>query len=227
MSQLLASLRQLSARRVGGLALSNGAMLAWALLSGWPYLVLQLLLGLEVLLMSLATIPLYPERGLLRHAADLLKLAAGLAFVGLFVLVSYGVAADGDGHAVALETALASVSTLGRREIAAAVAYLAASMGWSLWQAWHSSDPRLTWSKTRLGTGAAAFLSLFCIVFVAIFAVAPLRHALILAGLDCSADRLLILAMALLRFLFGLLLATFSEEEWINMARHPYVEPPR
>ena len=33
--------------------------------------------------------------------------------------------------------------------------------------------------------------------------------------------------MRLAPFAFGLLLATFSEEEWINMARHPYVEPPR
>lgn len=227
MGQRLASLRQLSARSVADLALGNGAMLAWALLSGWPYLVLQLLLALEVLLMSLATLPLYPERGLLRHAADLLKLAAGLAFVGLFVLVSYVVAADGDGRGAALEAALAPVSHLGGREIAGAMTYLAASMGWSLWQAWRSPDPRLAWSKARLGNGAAALLSLFFSVFVAIFAVAPLRHALVLAGIDCSADVLLILAMALLRFFFGLLLATFSEEEWINMARQPYVEPPR
>ncbi len=227
MTRLRALLRQLPTRVVAGVVLSNAWLLGLALVSGWPYLVLQFLLAVEVLLMSLATIPLYPERGLLRHLADLLKLGGGLAFVALFVVVSYGVAADGGEEGQALPTALASVAHLGSREIAGAVAYLAATMSFSLWQAWRTSDPRLAWSKARLGQGAAAFLSLFFMVFVAIFAVAPLRHALALLGIDAGADRLLIVAMALLHTFFGLLLASFSEEEWVSMARQPYVDPPR
>ncbi|MFZ2237810.1 MAG: hypothetical protein WBP11_03120 [Dokdonella sp.] len=78
------------------LAISHLMLLAGCLWGGVPYIVLQALLAVELILISLASIVLYPERGFAKHFWDMLKLCGMLAFVMVFVVISYGVVAEPD-----------------------------------------------------------------------------------------------------------------------------------
>lgn len=215
-------IRRLPPRRIGAVALAHLALLAATLWGGLPYVVLQVLLAVELLLLSIASIPLYPERGWRTHLLDTVKLAAGLAFVLFFVAVTYGIAVEGDsGEPIAAVRAALLDTT--RSEVSWAIAYLVIHVAVALAVAWSSPQPRLVWAKSQLAEAAATFVALFLIVFVAAFAGRPLVAGLAALGVAVDADRLLAGLMVMLRFLLSLVVATISDTEMEALAADPYV----
>lgn len=215
-------IRRLSPRQIGAVALGHLALLGATLWGGLPYVVLQLLLAVELLLLSIASIPLYPERGWLKHALDTLKLAAGLTFVLFFVLVTYGVAVEGDSGDAGLAAWQALLRGTARSELLWALFYVVVHIVVALALALSSERPRVTWAKNQLAEGAATFVALFLMVFVAAFIGAPLVAGLATLGIAVDVDVLLATLMVVLRFLLALVVATFSDSEMEAMAANPY-----
>ena len=139
--------------------LAHGVLLVASLHGGLPYIVLQGLLAFELVLLNLATVPLYPERGLLRHLFDLLKLSALLAFLLLFVCISYAIVSSGE-HADPITTTLARWHGLHPASIAWAVGYIVVSLALSLLQALMSPEPRLAWMSNTLAAGGSTFVAM-------------------------------------------------------------------
>jgi hypothetical protein len=223
MNPFLHTLRQVKPRDAAQLGAAHLLLAVGSLSGGLPYLVLQGLLGTELLLTNATTAVLYPQRGLLRHGWDLLKLAGVLVFVLFFLTVTYGVAAGRHGEA-ALPLALDSLRDVDPLAIAWAAAYIAGSLGVGLWQALRSTDPRLAWTKSQLGRGGATFVAMFFMVFVAIFAGRPLLGFARAAGVPLDTDALLGVLMVAVRYVTALIVSTFSEADWKELAAEPYAD---
>lgn len=202
---------------------THALLLFGCLRGGIPYVMLQLLLALELLLVAAIAIPLYPERGLRKHALDLLKMSAGLAFVLFFLGMSYAVVAAREGGEP-LATARAALAASGVGTFAWALAYLVLHMAVSYWQARRSADPRGWWARENLSVGGATFVAMFLMVFVSFFIALPLAGALDWIGLAADPDALLSSLMVMLRFLLVLVVGTMSSTEMDAMARNPYVD---
>lgn len=89
---LLDELRRLPPRTILATAAMQVPLLAALWNGALGYLTLQVLLATELVVLNLATIPFYRERGAGRHLRDTLLIAGGLLFVLFFLLVTYGVA---------------------------------------------------------------------------------------------------------------------------------------
>lgn len=213
--------RAIPRRQVAQLAFSHAVLLAGCVWGGLPYVVLQALVAAEVILLDLATIALYPERGFGKHLWDLVKLCAGLAFVMFFIVVSYAVAAHGENRNPLL-VVFDELRDLDVRGLAWIVAYAAGQLAIALWRAWHSSTPRTTWTRDNIGTGAASFLAMFFMVFVAFFVAQPVLIGFAKIGIAIDANALLASLMVVVRFLLMLLVATFSATQIEEIARDPY-----
>jgi hypothetical protein len=222
--KLLALLRSLPPRTVAVVVVSHLMLLAGILWGGMPYLALQSLLALELMAITLASIPLYPERGLRKHALDVLKTFGSLLFILFFVIVTYGVARseDGDGDH-ALPAALASFAEVDAATLGWAFAYVVVHVGIALWQAFASSEPRLTWARSTLSEGATTLVAMLLMIFVAAFGGVPLMTLLARFGLAIDLDQLLACLMAAVRCLMALVMATISEREMTSMAANPYL----
>jgi hypothetical protein len=222
--KLLALLRSLPPRTVAAVVVSQLMLLAGILWGGMPYLALQSLLAVELVAITLASIPFYPARGLRKHALDVLKTTAILLFILFFVFVTYGVAraASGD-EDHALPVALASIVQVDAATLGWAFAYVVVHVGISLWQALASSDPRLTWARSTLSEGATTLVAMLLMIFVAAFAAAPLMTLLARLGLAIGLDQLLACLMVAVRCLMALVMATISEREMTTMAANPYL----
>ncbi len=84
----------------------------------------QVLLAVELLVFNLATAVFYPQRGLGRHIADLLKMVAGLAFVLFFLVITYGIVAEGD-NGNALMAGLTALRSIGDTAVVWTALYIA------------------------------------------------------------------------------------------------------
>jgi hypothetical protein len=188
--------------------------------------VLQALLAAELILLSMATIPLYPERGVLKHLFDLLKLGAGLAFVLFFIVISFGVASVGE-QGNPLDISLQGFRDTPPSAYAWALAYTVVQLALSAWQAHQSADPRGTWARNNLGQGAATFISMFLMVFVAFFFARPVVAAFARMGLVMNVNALLASLMVIVRYVLALVLSTIPATEMDAIARNPYVDSPR
>lgn len=202
---------------------THALLLFGCLRGGIPYVMLQGLLALELLLVSAVAIPLYPERGLRKHAFDLLKMSAGLAFVLFFLAMSYAVVATREGGE-AFSPARAALGAAGMGAFFWALAYLLLHLAISYWQARRSPDPRGWWARENLSVGGATFVAMFLMVFVSFFVALPLAGALDWLGLATNPDALLSTLMVALRFLLVLVVGTMSSAEMDAMARNPYVD---
>jgi hypothetical protein len=223
--KLLALLRSLPPRTVAVVVASHLMLLAGILWGGMPYLALQSLLAVELLAINLASIALYPERGLRKHAVDTLKTTGALLFILFFVIVTYGVAKveGGGGEDSALPAALASLSNVDAETVGWALAYVAVHIGIALWQALASSEPRLTWARSMLSEGATTLVAMLFMIFVAAFAGVPLLALLARLGLPVGVDQLLACLMVVVRCAIALVMATISESEMRSMAANPYL----
>lgn len=220
--KLIEELRRIPPAVALQILLGHGALLVASLLGGLPYIVLQGLLAFELVLLNLATVPFYPERGLFRHLFDLVKLSALLAFLLLFVCISYAIVVGERAEPIA--TALARWHGLPRSSIAWAAGYVVVSLALSLLQAWTSPDPRLAWMNNTLAAGGSTFVAMLFMVFVGFFGARPIAAALEYAGAPTDPDVLLISLMVGLRFFTALVAATISQGEVAEMARNPYVD---
>src|SRR5688572_26474648 len=222
--KLLALVRSLPPRTVAMVVVSHLMLLAGILWGGMPYLPLQLLLAVELLAINLASIPLYAARGARKHAADVLKMIAGLLFILFFVIVTYGVAkAEGRGEDDPLPAALASLREIDAATLGWALTYIVVHVGISLWQAFASSEPRLTWARSTLSEGATTLVAMLLMIFVAAFVAVPLSMLLARLGLAVDVDLLLACLMVAVRCVIALVTATISEREMTAMAANPYL----
>ena len=213
--------RGIPRRQVAQLALAHAVLLAGCVWGGLPYVVLQALVAAEVILLDLATIALYPERGFVKHLWDLVKLCAGLVFVMFFIIASYAVAAHGEDKNPLFEV-FHELRDLDVPAVIALVAYAAAQLAIALWHAWHSSDPRTTWARDNIGAGAASFLAMFFMVFVAFFVAQPILICFATIGVAIDANTLLATLMVIVRFLLALVVATFGQAQFEEIAHDPY-----
>ncbi len=222
-AQLLAEIRALPPRTVAAVAAGHVVLLAGILWGGLHYVLLQVLLAAELVVLNVATMTFYRERGLRKHVWDTLKMIGGLAFVLIFVVVTYGVAAEGDsGNALA-----AGIRGLaGFRGAAAwwALFYVAIHIAIALWLALAAPDPRRAWAQSMLMEGGTTFVAMFLMVFVAIFVGAPLVAGLRIIGLAVDAGTVLATLMVALRFVLALVVATMPPHERDAIAADPYVD---
>ncbi len=221
-NNLIKALRGVSPRTAMRTAISHVFLLIGTIWGGLPYVFLQLLLVAELVLLTLATIPLYPGRGVLTHALDMLKLCAGLAFVFFFILVGYGVARGGNQHSMV--AGLIELRDVGIRDSAWAVGYLVLSLAVSMHTALHSANPRKTWAKSKLAEGATTFLALFFMVFVTFFIGKPILSGLELEGLKIDVGVLLSTLMVIVRYVLSLVMSTISDLDMDAISRDPYLK---
>ena len=219
---LLKEILELPRRKLAGVALSHIVLLAVTLFGGLSYLIMQSVLMGEVVLLGLATIPLYPKRGLRSHVFDMLKMTFMLAFIFLFVLLTYG-ATTGESDR-ALGIAWQSLEAAGTDDLLLSLFYVAVSLGISLWQVMRQPDPRQAWASSRLLDGTVTTLAMFFITFITIFLVKPIVLALSNWGIPMNVDSVLITCMVMTRFFFALVGATLSETSMNLIAASPYAD---
>ncbi len=221
--KILNEILALPMRTLAGVALSHIVLLGMALFGGLSYLVMQAVLAVELLLMSLATIPLYPERGLGKHAFDMLKLTGLLMFIYFIVFATYGIASD-EGRGAALAIAWQSLDDADIHDLIVSLLYVTFSVGFSLWQAKQAPDPKLAWARSRLIDGGVTILAMIFMSIVAVtlgtLIVSMLKH------LDhpVDADTVLIALMVTTRLLFTLIAASMPESTAKSIADSPYVD---
>jgi hypothetical protein len=222
--KLLAQLRSLPPRTVAVVVVSHLMLSAGILWGGMPYLALQSLLAVELLAITLASVPLYPARGLRKHGLDVLKTFAGLLIILFFVFVTYGVArAEGGDDDHTLTAALAGPAQVDATTLGWAFAYVVVHIGISLWQAFASSEPRLAWARSTLSEGSTTLVAMLLMIFVAAFVGVPLMTLLARLGLPVDLDPLLACLMVAVRCLIALVMATISEREMRTIAANPYL----
>ena len=181
---------------------------------------LQALFSVELILLCLVSIALCPERGIAEHVWDMVKLVGMLAFVMLFVLITYGVVAEPD-NPQPLSVAAQVFREIDARTVQWALAYAGVQIALALWSAWRSSEPQLTWARENLGTGAVHWLAMIVMIVAAIFIVKPVLNSCASIGILIDADVLLASLMVLVRFLLSLVLATLSEADLKEVANRP------
>ena len=222
MSKLTDALRQIPPQAALQIGFSHALLLAGAIWGGVPYVVLQTLLAGELLLVNIATIPLYPQRSIARHLGDVLKMVAVLAFILFFVVISYGVVSAGARSGEPLQLALHAFEGLGLGDLGWALAYLLARLTASMRYAKQSSDPRGTWARQNLLFGGSTFVAMLLMVFGAFFVANPVISGLARFGVVVDADMLLSSMMVIARCFTALIAATMSASEIDAIARDPY-----
>ena len=175
------------------------------------------------MLLSLATIALYPERGIGKHAFDMLKLTCAVSFIYFFVFVTYGAASDGD-HGNAMVIAWQSLDDADLHDLFLSLLYVAVSLGFSLSRVLRLSDPRKAWVKSRLIDGTVTMLAMIFMSIVAVSLGSASISLLKNFGLSVDADSVLIILMVITRFVFSLIAATIPEDETDAIAANPYVD---
>jgi len=207
---------------VAELAGAHAVLLAAVLLGGVPYVWMQVMLAVELLALNLATVALYPERGWRKHVGDILKLTGGLAFVMVFLVVTWGVASAA-GDASAAQAGLEGLNRIEGRSIAWLLVYPLVHVAISWAQAVASPHPRRAWAQSTLSSGAVTFIAMFFMVFAALFVGAPLIGGIDAVGLKVNPDSVLGSLMVLLRFLLSLVVATMPPSEMEAIAENPYL----
>lgn len=222
MSKLTDALRQVPPQAALQITFAHLLLLAGAIWGGVPYVVLQTLLAGELLLINIATIPLYPQRSVVRHLGDVVKMAALLAFILFFVVISYGVVSAAAREGEPLRLAMQAFEGLGPADFGWAFAYLLARLTASMWQARQSRDPRGTWARQNLLFGGSTFVAMLFMVFGAFFVGNPLSAGLARVGVVVDTDVLLSSLMVLARCFTALVVATMSASEIDAIANDPY-----
>jgi hypothetical protein len=225
MNKLIATLRQVPPQAALQLGISHALLLASAVWGAIPYVVLQTMLAAELLLINIVTIPLYPERGVLRHLGDVVKMMFALAFVLFFIVISYGVVARQAGvQGEPLQIALGAFAGLGFNDAMWGISYVLVRLSISMWQARRTPDPRTAWASDNLLFGGSTFVAMFFIVFVAFFVAQPLMAGLAMIGVDANVDVVLSTLMVIVRYGTALIASTFSKTGVEEIARQPYAD---
>lgn len=214
-------IRNIPRRQVFQITLSHAVLLAGCLWGGLPYVVLQALVAAEVILVSLASTFLYPERGFAKHLRDLAKLCAGLLVLMFFVVATAAVVTHAnDSNPLLLE--LQEFRDIKLGAVISIVVYVVVHLVISLVQARRSSNPRMTWLRDNVGVGATGILAMVFMVFIAFLVAKPILTGFASSGVIIDANVLLASLMVVVRFCGALIIATFSESTLNNLAENPY-----
>jgi hypothetical protein len=96
LTKVLGEIRALPMRTLATVVASNAVLLAITIAAGLPYVVVLAMLALELVVLQVATIAFFRERGVGQHLVDLAKMIGGLVFILFFGIVTFGIAAEGD-----------------------------------------------------------------------------------------------------------------------------------
>lgn len=218
--KLINTLREVSPPTAARITVTHAFLLIACICGNLPYIFLQLLLAAEMLLLALATLPFYRHRSLLSRVLDMMKIIAGLIFVFIFILVGYAVGRSGDNHAMVAD--LMGLRDVGIADAMWALAYLILGFSISIRTAIRSTSPRKSWAMSNLKGGGATFISLFLMVFVALFVGKPIIAGLAWPGLMIDVDALLSTLMVIVRYVLALVMSTMSESEMDAILQAPH-----
>ncbi len=206
-------------------SLSHLAMLAVGWWSGAGYLGLILILGIELLLLGLVSMAVYPERGIRKHVVSLLWFVFTLAFLGMFIVLTYGEAMKAVPGHVSGATVFALIPRDADLLLWAAI-YSAAHMLAMFVHARRSARPRIVWSENVLLNGAATVIAVLLLI-----PFTPAFASTLLSALQgrvhitvATVDQILIALLVLLHFGSALLLNKLPQSVRHEIADTPYTE---
>jgi hypothetical protein len=193
--------------------------------SGVGYLGMMLMLGAELLLLTLLSIVVYPERGVWRHFVSLAWFVFLLAFLGLFVVLTYRVAMESVPGFEAGENPF-SVVRLDPNLVYWTLGYTALHLLAMLVYARTRKNPRAAWSESVLMQGSATMMTVFIMIFGALIVGGPLLTALqwVWTMSVSSAEAVLILLLVLAHFGMSLVISRLPQSARDEIAENPYVE---
>ncbi|HVF35315.1 MAG TPA: hypothetical protein VND91_08325 [Candidatus Saccharimonadia bacterium] len=214
-------LRNLSRATVASVAASHVVLLAAVLWGELPYLALQALLAAEIVVIGVATIPLYRGRSLGSHVRDTLSLTGVALFLLLFLALTYGtVSGQRDGNALAFSVdALASVDAKG---YALGIGYVLVHALVALQVARASADPQRAWVNGMIADGTATLMAMFLMVFVGLLLGSVIVEGFSRLGAGVDAGAVLGILMVGVRFLVALVVAAMPSESIDAIAANPY-----
>lgn len=204
-------------------AVAHALLVAMAWYVGFGYLGVILVFVAELLLVSLLSTLMFPERGLWRHLRDLLKMTALLLFLLAFVFVTYGVAVEGDSGEAGM-AGVRALSGVDRVQMLWGLGFSAAHLSAMLLYARSRPQPRKEWARLALMQNAATFVALFCLIFVVAFLGPFIVGAVRLVAPEVAGDSVLVLLAALVRFGFALLVSRMPDKDLDEVAAKPYVD---
>lgn len=205
-------------------SLSHLALLGVGWWSSAGYLGLILILGIELLLVGLVSMAVYPERGVRRHVVSLLWFVFTVTFVGMFVVLTYGEAMKAIPGTVPGATAFALIPLDAELLVWTAV-YSAAHMTAMFVHARRSPRPRIVWSENVLLDGAATVMALILLIPLTLVFATALGTLQGRVHITVAAvDLVLIALLVLLRFGAALLLNKLPQSVRNEIAETPYAE---
>lgn len=197
-------------------------LLAWfAIATGIGYLGLMLVFAVELLLGNLVSAGMYPERGLRRHAGDLVKFVLAMGLLLVFVVLTY---AMGTQHGNAAADFPAVLPDDANGTLRWSIAFAVVSIMARYFIARRAPDPKFAWARAVLVQNAATFVTLLLMIFVAAFAGATLQEAADLFDIQAPLDAALIVVTAGMRLFFALLVSRMPEREMRDIAHRPYAD---
>lgn len=202
---------------------SHTILLGTAWYAGFGYVGLMLLLALEIPLINVLTMGLYPERGMRRHLGDLIKGTALILFLLLFVVLTAGVA-HGDRSGSKLEIAFGAALDLDPWLLAWGVGLTVLHLLALRWQAHEHADSRLQWARLALAQGAVTLVATLILVFAGLPVAGILTPMIQFVWPSIPPDAPLMAVAVALRCALALLVSRMSAEDLDSVARNPYVD---
>jgi hypothetical protein len=201
-------------------SVSHVVLLALTWLSGLGYLGLLLIIAIEVPLITLLTIGLYPQRGLRRQLWDLVKVSFMMSFLMAFVLIMSGLVAIPEFRQEASIDSLGLDAGTALWVVCIAALHLAALR----WQAHRNPDPRRQWARLALVQGAINLFTVFGLIFVGTVAALVIVPLLMALDPPWRPDAPLVLVAVGLRYSIALLMSRMTEAELAEIATDPYID---
>jgi hypothetical protein len=203
-------------------SVSHALLLALTWGGGLGYFGLLLVIAIEIPLITLLTMGLYPQRGLRRQLWDLVKVCFLLGFLMIFVVITSGLAAIPE---IRQDQAV-GLATIGLDGTAAlwAMGIATLHLGSLRWQSQQHPDPRRQWARLALVQGAINLFTIFALIFVGMLAAFVIVPLLILLDPPWRQDAPLVLVAVGLRYAIALLFSRMTEAELDEIARNPYVD---
>lgn len=212
--EALARLGSLRPSVVAGVLLSHAALLFAVYRGGVPFLMLQLLLGAELVLVHLFS-ALYFRRWR-RHAIDLGRSLVLVIILLLLQTVAWIALSGSGGDPLARILLGIDASSLGW-----SIAWVAFHLALAAMQAALAAEPKLAWVRSAASDAAASSLAMLTMALLAVLG------ALFLSPLSedpMQASFALCVLTVLVRMLLALLTSSFTDAEYREVAADPWAE---
>lgn len=193
------------------------------------YLVLQPVIALELLTITLLSVPMYPELTLQRRLGAIPLMLVFFGIVLFFNALSYAIAATAGGSDTAFATVRVALQgeslafTLGCSFVLLGCHYLAAR---------RARNPRLAWAMRVLAEGATLQVTMMLMVFVplGVFVLAGIAEVILpmLTGVDAKAgfdvDIVLGSIWVVMRYILIVRTLRIPDAEVERIAQQPYAD---